>query len=67
MNESWLRRFQWYRRKVGGYWTHSYALGWRTLPNWSADMDLEFSQSRPDMYRNGLDIEDYRVSAEAKP
>lgn len=60
MKTSWLRVFKWYRRKQGGYWTHSKAFGWITLPDWSADMDLAYSKKRPDLYRNGKDVEDYR-------
>jgi len=63
LNESQLSAFQWFRRERGGYWTHCDTLGWRTLPDWSADMDLEFSQKAPELYRGGLDVEDYRERA----
>jgi len=60
LSETQLAAFQWYRRECGGYWTRCNALGWRTLPDWSANMDLAFSQKAPELYRDGLDVEDYR-------
>lgn len=63
LSEDSLCAFQWYRRERGGYWTRSKVLGWRTLPDWSADMDLDYSKKAPELYRNGLDVEDYRVPA----
>lgn len=63
LNDDQLRAYQWYRRERGGYWTRCHALGWRTLPDWSANMDLDFSRKAPELYRNGLDVEDYREIA----
>lgn len=60
LNEDQLSAFQWYRREQGGYWTRCNALGWRTLPDRSANMDLDFSRKAPELYRNGQDVEDYR-------